>query len=113
MPDTREIEASYREAVTDHGLPTLTAVDSLFSVMDWNLERSLEPQYVLARTAGAADLSWGQMLEPELEAGRTVYDSEVFLDDNISPFKESFGTITALLQQAYACTGNTGRLRCA
>ncbi|MCG8015401.1 MAG: hypothetical protein JAY97_04225 [Candidatus Thiodiazotropha sp. 'RUGA'] len=38
LPNTEQIEASYRLAVTQHGLPALTAVDSLFSVMDWNLK---------------------------------------------------------------------------
>ncbi|MEW8321233.1 MAG: hypothetical protein AB2606_01195 [Candidatus Thiodiazotropha taylori] len=38
LPNTEQIEASYRLAVTQHGLPALTAVDSLFSVMGWNLK---------------------------------------------------------------------------
>jgi hypothetical protein len=100
LPNTEQIEASYRLAVKQHGLPALTAVDSLFSVMDWNLERSSEPQYVLARMAGAEDITWAQMLEPELETGRLVYDSRVFLRDNIEPYKETFQTMTALLLRA-------------
>ena len=74
LPDTEQIEASYRLAVTQHGLPALTAVDSLFSVMDWNFERNNEPQYALARLAGAEDVTWAQMLNPELESSRIVYD---------------------------------------
>jgi hypothetical protein len=37
LPDTEQIEYSYRRAVMFHGLPALTAVDSMFSVLDWNL----------------------------------------------------------------------------
>ncbi|MES9994344.1 MAG: hypothetical protein ABW098_20535 [Candidatus Thiodiazotropha sp.] len=101
LPSSEQIEASYRLAVIQHGLPAITAVDSLFSVMDWNLERSLEPQYVLARMAGAEDISWAQMLHPELEDARVVFDATTFLDDNIEPYKETFRTMAAMLQRAY------------
>jgi hypothetical protein len=59
LPTTEQIEGSYRKALDGHGLSVLTAVDSMFSVFDWNLERSNEWIYVLARENGnVEDVSW-------------------------------------------------------
>lgn len=92
LPNTEEIENSYRRAVLDHQLPALTAVDSMFSVLDYNIEKDSDWIYALARTGNTQDISWGRMLDPELEAGRTVYDSKVFLNDGIEPIKEILAT---------------------
>lgn len=34
LPDTIQIETSYKAALKDYGLPPITAIDSLFSVLD-------------------------------------------------------------------------------
>ncbi|MCU7816972.1 MAG: hypothetical protein KZQ81_17685, partial [Candidatus Thiodiazotropha sp. (ex Rostrolucina anterorostrata)] len=88
LPNTEEIEASYRQAVTENGLPALAAVDAMFSVLDWNLERSDEWVYTLLRTGNVEDITWARILAPELESSRIRYDSTVFLNDNIDALKE-------------------------
>jgi hypothetical protein len=96
LPTTEDIEGSYRSALLDHELPPLTAVDSMFSVFDWSLESSSHWFYALVRTGNMVDVSWARILDPELESSRIVYDSEVFLNDNIDePLKEIM--LTALL----------------
>ncbi len=37
LPDTLFIEASYRDALEQYGLPPITAIDSVFSVVDYAL----------------------------------------------------------------------------
>ncbi|MCU7920716.1 MAG: hypothetical protein KZQ95_20530 [Candidatus Thiodiazotropha sp. (ex Epidulcina cf. delphinae)] len=56
----------------------------MFSILDWNVE----------------DISWARILAPELEPSRIVYDSTVFLDDNIDALKEVFLT-AALVRIKY------------
>lgn len=96
LPNTQQIEASYRQAVMDKGLPALTAVDSMFSVLDYNIETSSDWHYEQIRSTGALDISWARILKPELEPERIKYDSEVFLEDNIEPIKEVILTAMSL-----------------
>jgi hypothetical protein len=100
LPSTEQIERSYREAVTDHGLPALTAVDSMFSVLDWNLENSDDWVYASLRFGNVQDISWARILSPELESARIVYDSTVFLNDNIDALEEVM-TTAALVRIKY------------
>ncbi|MBB3061288.1 calcium-binding protein [Microbulbifer rhizosphaerae] len=70
LPKTDFIEASYRQALNDFGLPAAAAIDSIFSAADLQLENEV--------SLGVEDLSWGTMLGMEPE--RIVYDSRVFED---------------------------------
>lgn len=81
LPTTIEIETSYRQALTLWGLPPITAIDSLFSVVDLafgNGNRQL-PQ----------DFSWAQFMDiansmmhgPRWQDDRIKFNSEVFKND--------------------------------
>ncbi|MCU7935155.1 MAG: hypothetical protein KZQ99_09770 [Candidatus Thiodiazotropha sp. (ex Dulcina madagascariensis)] len=72
----------------------------MFSILDWNLENSNEFVYLAMRAGNVEDISWARILAPELEPSRIVYDSTVFLDDNIDALKEVFLT-AALVRIKY------------
>lgn len=54
LPSTEKIEASYKAALNQYGLPPITAIDSLFSVLDYNAGNG----------SGEApqDFSWAQIM---------------------------------------------------
>lgn len=82
LPDTIEIETSYKAALAKFGLPPITAIDSLFSVID--LAAGNGNGSVLA-----GDFSWAQFMDvandwmngPAWQSDRIVFNSEVFKDD--------------------------------
>src|SRR3990170_7136059 len=90
LPTTKQIEASYKDALEKSFLPPITSVDSLFSVLD-----------TAAGNAGGSyvdsnlnmDFSWAWFMKganwwlggPSFESDRIVYNSDVFT-----------GTITSL-----------------
>ena len=104
LPNTEQIEASYRQAVIDNGLPALTAVDSMFSVLDYNIETSSDFPYPTIKSNGVEDITWARILDPELESARIRYDSKVFLNDNIEPIKEIILTALELPNNSLART---------
>ncbi|MET0067325.1 MAG: calcium-binding protein [Candidatus Thiodiazotropha sp.] len=98
LPNSIAIEDSYRRALVLSGLPPLTTVDAMFSLIDWNLERSDDGIYVSASESGIEDITWAWFLDPELESGRIAFDSYVFLEDGINaPITEVFKTVWFLL----------------
>ncbi|MEJ2611436.1 MAG: hypothetical protein P8179_15480 [Candidatus Thiodiazotropha sp.] len=101
LPNSIQIENSYREALLAYDLPALTTVDSMFSLIDRNLELGEGPLYAAIRNTGVVDITWAHMLNPELEDTRIRYDSDVFINDPIEPFKEIVKTVAALLMAAY------------
>lgn len=81
LPTTKEIEASYKEALGRSGLPPITAIDSLFSVLDLAAgdgQRSLPEDFSWAQVMNLAN---GLMGGPAWQADRIEFNSEVFRDD--------------------------------
>ena len=82
LPNTIQIETSYRDAVTYPGLPALTAIDSLFSVVDYALGDGHGSVFL-------GDFSWAQVMNlsnqlmggPSWQSDRIWFNSEVFKDD--------------------------------
>lgn len=74
LPNTLEIEASYRNALIDNGLPPQTAIDSLLSVIE--TEMSLKKSW-------ADIMSLGNEMngEPAWPVDRVIYNSMVFVGD--------------------------------
>ncbi len=68
LPDTMQIETSYSKALNDHGLSQLCAVDSMFSLLDYQ------------DTVG--DISWATMLE--MEPARIIFNSNVWAGESFS-----------------------------
>jgi hypothetical protein len=60
LANSIQLENSYREALVFYDLPPITTVDSMFSLIDWKLERSEEGWYAKVRAAGDGieDISW-------------------------------------------------------
>jgi hypothetical protein len=60
LANSIQLENSYREALVFYDLPPITTVDSMFSLIDWKLERSEEGWYAKVRAAGGGieDISW-------------------------------------------------------
>ena len=81
LPNTIQIETSYREALTKWGLPPITAIDSLFSVVDLALgngNRQLPQDFSWAQFM---DIANGVMRGPRWQDDRFQFNSEVFKDD--------------------------------
>ena len=81
LPNTIQIETSYREALTKWGLPPITAIDSLFSVVDLALgngNRQLPQDFSWAQFM---DISNGLMGGPRWQSDRIEFNSEVFKND--------------------------------
>ncbi|MEJ2622402.1 MAG: calcium-binding protein, partial [Candidatus Thiodiazotropha sp.] len=72
----------------------------MFSLIDRYLETSNEFPYAQIRGAGVVDMTWAKMLNPELEAARIRFDSDVFLNDNIEPIAETLLTVAQLFINA-------------
>jgi len=91
LPNTEQIERSYRDAVEAAGLPPMLAIDSLMSRGDALLESSW-----LAKV-GIKDFSWGAVVG--MPKDRIVYDSKVFLDVPFNPATEILTTAWATLRK--------------
>jgi hypothetical protein len=100
LPNSIDIEKSYRKALVLNDLPALATVDSMFSLIDLFLETSNEPFYVYCREKGLKDVTWARLLNPELEESRIEFDSIVFENDPIEPIFETGLTVAALLIKA-------------
>ncbi len=89
LPNTIDIEASYKSALREFGLPPITAIDSLFSVVDT----------AMGNGAGElpTDFSWAQMMNfsnqlmggPAWQEDRIRFNSTVFTEgeDAIDPLE--------------------------
>lgn len=81
LPDTIDIETSYKEALGHFGLPPIAAIDSLFSVLDLaagNGNDSLPNDFSWAQVMNIANILMGG---PAWEADRIQFNSEVFKND--------------------------------
>jgi|CXWL01.1.fsa_nt_gi hypothetical protein len=73
LPTTLQIEASYKSALADFSLPPITAIDSLFSVLDTAAGSAIDRSWVdIMNVANAL------MGGPSWQADRIVYNSDVF-----------------------------------
>ncbi|WP_037587812.1 calcium-binding protein [Stenoxybacter acetivorans] len=76
LPDTEQIEASYKKALQDSLLPPIVAIDSLFSVIDYHM-------------GAAINFSWAQIMNdanwvmggPAWQEDRIKFNSDVFVRD--------------------------------
>lgn len=89
LPNTQFIEESYRQAVELAGLPPITAIDSLFSVIDRELPNPF-PQF----TWGGSMMGLGL----DIDSSRIIQDSPVFEDVDL-------GVMEAILHSANALIG--------
>ena len=81
LPDTIQIEASYREAEGWYGIPPITAIDSLFSVLDLaagNGNGEVPKDFSWAQ---AMDLANSWMDGPRWQADRIQFNSKIFEND--------------------------------
>jgi hypothetical protein len=87
LPNTIQIEASYKEALTRWGIPSITAIDSLFSVVDLAAGNG-NGQFL------SGDFSWAQFMDgantamrlqgypaPAWQSDRIKFNSRVFEGD--------------------------------
>jgi hypothetical protein len=80
-PTTAFIERSYKETLVENGLPPVTAIDGLFSVMQYHI--GLEFSWAEAMNIGnkLMYLSGGIPNNNEWENERIVFNSDVFIND--------------------------------